>query len=497
MSDQKTQNSNSSDLSLMIGVIGLVAFLKFKEFTLDFTPLEIGLFVAFVLVGAFMAGSWYWTHFSKKGKELRAKTEKALIIPLGIRSKTENAVQMGIDEEFRIPIYLPDNIRRRHVHILGATGSGKTESVILNFLKQDVARGYGAIILDAKGDISFIDELKKFTSKEKLRIFDLGDEKSLSYNPVKEGSPLEAAQRLFSSMTWSEEFYKSKALFAIQAVFKHHHYKNGKNPTLAQIKNYFEDHSAFAEIIDIRKNDKRFDEEYLAVAGVRDQLGSMCVGHLSNLLSKENSDIRLDEAATGTVIYFRLQSMLSPQAVKILGRLLINNLNFLAGRVHRGGEQVSEVKLVPTYLDEFASFACDEFADLISKARSAGFALHFSHQSIGDLQEVSRGFLNRITDNSATKIVLRINDPDSAEFFSRSFGTVNIQKTTQRITKSTDDYDREFVGEGTSRDAHQFRSGPDVFKTLPTGVGSVLIAHGEDTKEGGSHVFKIRFPRIN
>ncbi|MGK3945914.1 TraM recognition domain-containing protein, partial [Streptomyces caeruleatus] len=77
-------------------------------------------------------------------------------------------------------------------------------------------------------------------------------------------------------------------------------------------------------------------------------------------------------------------------------------------------------KLIPTYLDEFATFACPEFADLVSKARSAGYALHFSHQSIGDLNEVSEGFITRITDNSATKIVLRINDPDSAEFFARS-----------------------------------------------------------------------------
>jgi len=169
----------------------------------------------------------------------------------------------------------------------------------------------------------------------------------------------------------------------------------------------------------------------------------------------------------------------------------------LAGTAHRNEQNAKDVKLIPTYLDEFASFACPEFADLISKARSAGLALHFSHQSVGDLTEVSQGFLNRITDNSATKIVMRINDPDSADFFARSFGTKLYQKVTQRVTNTEDVNDAEVVGEGSQREVHQFRASPDLFKTLPTGMASVLIAHGSDTPHGASSVFKVRFPKLS
>jgi type IV secretory pathway TraG/TraD family ATPase VirD4 len=133
---------------------------------------------------------------------------------------------------------------------------------------------------------------------------------------------------------------------------------------------------------------------------------------------------------------------------------------------------------------------------LISKARSAGLALHFSHQSIGDLTGVAEGFLNRITDNSATKIVLRINDPDSAEYFARSFGTREYQKITQRVTNAKDTDDAEVVGEGTQRDAHQFRAAPDLLKTLPTGMGAVLINHGIDAPGGATTVLKVRFPML-
>ena len=123
-------------------------------------------------------------------------------------------------------------------------------------------------------------------------------------------------------------------------------------------------------------------------------------------------------------------------------------------------------------------------------------ALHFSHQSIGDAMDISPGFLNRITDNAATKIVLRINDPESAEFFARCFGTKSIQKTTQRITNTKDIESAEVVGEGTSRDAHQFRASPDLLKTLPTGTGAVLVAHGRSTPHGASSVFTVRFPEL-
>ncbi len=457
------------------------------------TEIILSVILAITLIVA--CGIFYRNNFSHKGKESKKVKNYIAEIPDCLKLETIHGVKLGIETDLNIPLYLPDHIRRRHVHILGATGSGKTESVILNFLKQDVKRGYGAIILDAKGDYSFLDELHKWVPTEKLKVFDLSDENSKPYNPLSSGNALESAQRLFASMTWSEEYYKSKALSALQSAFQYHAKSYNKNPTLLELNDYLNSSVIFADIIGINLKDKQFEREYMEISGLRDQIRSLCVGHLSKLLSGKENSIDLAQAKNGDVIYFRLQSLLSPQAVKILGRLVINNINFLAGTAHR--EQASEVRLVPTYLDEFASFACDEFADLISKARSAGFALHFSHQSVGDLEDVADGFLNRITDNSATKIILRINDPDSAEFFARSFGTRLYQKFTQKVKDSSEELNAELVGEGTTREAHQFRSSPDTFKTLPTGIGSVLIAHGYESKEGASHVFKIKFPRLN
>lgn len=492
MTDQNYQ-------SLLFLPLGLGALWLRESFTSNSPADRVLLSLAILLATSLMLLGWA-AYFSPWARARKKRFETLLEIPEELRIATESSVLMGVDSDLGARIFLPDQIRTRHVHILGATGSSKTESVILNFLRQDISRGLGTIILDAKGDHSFLAELERLVPTERLSVFDLSSADSLGYDPLSAGSALESAQRLFSSLTWSEEYYKSKALSSLQRIFQIHFNVNGRNPTLVDIANYLDTpktYSTFVSTEDFPEN--LAVAEFQDLSGLRDQIRSLTIGHLEKTLSPTEVVIDLSKASDGQVIYFRLQSLMSPQLVSILEKLIINHSNFLAGTAHRGliSPQAKQRRLVPVYFDEFASFACIEFADLISKARSAGFALHFSHQSIGDVIEVSPGFLSRITDNAATKIVLRINDPDSAEFFSRSFGTKNIQKTTQRITNTKDLDQAEVVGEGTSRDAHQFRASPDLLKTLPTGVRAVLVAHGRATPHGASSVFTVRFPALS
>jgi hypothetical protein len=457
------------------------------------------LLIAVLLAVFGIAGILLMDRFSKKARERKKAISAIAEEPKELLCAASSSIAMGKESSLGATVYLPDSLRSKHVHIIGATGSGKTESVILNFLKQDVERGIGSIILDAKGDLSFIKNLRAWVPAEKLQIFDLSDENSRSYDPLQAGSAIEAAQRLFSSLTWSEEYYKSKAFSALQRLFQIHATRNkGKNPKLSDLDRYLTSPNTFAGCVQGPEYPEKLAiQDFEALSGLRDQIKTLCLGHLSKILSPKDDDgLSLHGAHEGQVLYFRLQSLLSPQLVGILGRLLINHLNFLAGSAHRAEGLASRSKLVPTYLDEFASFACPEFADLISKARSAGFALHFSHQSIGDLLDISKGFISQVTDNSATKIVMRINDPDTADYFARAFGTKLYQKTTQRITNAKEIDRAEILEDGTQREAHQFRASPDLFKTLATGSAAVLIAHGQETPHGASSVFRIKFPKL-
>jgi hypothetical protein len=490
---------NTSDDTILFMLIAVLGGSILANFTNQLTVTELFLFSTAVICAVSILGLWGWDQFSKSGKQRKEQNQIVRELPVGLTMSDLNSIRLGQELELKTPIYLPDSIRTRHVHIIGATGSGKTESVILNFLKQDTARGLGAIILDAKGDASFLNALKSWVPDERLKVFDLGSGESATYDPLADGTPMESAQRLFASMTWSEEYYRSKAFSCLQRIFQSHSDRYDRNPRILEISHYLEEPDTFAAMTTSETYPRKLAEKDFAdLSGLRDQVRTLTMGDLRRSLSPDGkSEMDIEGAGRGDVLYFRLQSLISSQLVSTVGRLVINHLNFLAGTIHRKTDLMEERPIIPTYLDEFASFVCPEFADLISKARSAKLALHFSHQSVGDLTDLSPAFLNRITDNSATKIVMRINDPDSAEYFARTFGTRLYQKMTQRITnvKELDD-NAEAVGEGTQREAHQFRASPDLLKTLPTGVGSVLIAHGFDTPHGASTVLKIRFPKL-
>ena len=60
----------------------------------------------------------------------------------------ENHTNIGPAER---SVTLSLDIRRRHMLVLGATGSGKT-SLLLNLFAQDAARGDGILYIDPLGD---------------------------------------------------------------------------------------------------------------------------------------------------------------------------------------------------------------------------------------------------------------------------------------------------------------------------------------------------------
>ena len=138
--------------------------------------LQVAFLVLFALILLCSMMIWY-AFFSKIAVEKKNKRNIFQEIPVKLREPSEDSILLGKESDLTVPIYFPASIRSRHVHILGSTGAGKTESVILNFLKQDIAAGRGAIILDAKGDDSFQENLKKWLPPEKIGIVDLSNEK--------------------------------------------------------------------------------------------------------------------------------------------------------------------------------------------------------------------------------------------------------------------------------------------------------------------------------
>ncbi len=192
------------------------------------------------------------------------------------------------------------------------------------------------------------------------------------------------------------------------------------------------------------------------------------------------------------ILYFRLPALVDPETTKTLGRLLIADLAQYAAEVQAGNFPPT---FTPVFLDEFGSLACPAFLELIAKARSAGLALHFSHQSKGNLVAVGEGFWSEVTDNSSTKIVLRVYDPDTAETLAKTFGTQESSKETRQVVKDSLGMTEE-TGAMSVRDVREFRAEPDKIKSLPTGHAYVLMNHALRPAGSSGDVFYLSLPRL-
>jgi len=467
--------------------------------------IEIPVFKLSLIIGLLwmIAAAVKYLFFSEQSDLAAKKNEIVEGLPKAIKTQNPLSAYLGWEVELKTAIYLPDNVRSRHVHIIGATGSGKTESVLLNLIDQDASRGYPMVILDAKGDQSFVNFLKQHPrGKDQLIVFDPGSpKKSIRYNPLGSGPSTNAALRLFNSMNWSEEFYKTRCremLLKVVAAFD----RKEIPLTLRQLQKAFASKTTLAGFIETTDVPAEVTEaEFSQLAGLTAQINQLCHGSLGTVLSEDETEDEAKRVASldirsaiqsGKIIYFRLPALVDPETTKTLGRLLIAELAQYSADIQSGGH---EPKFTPVFLDEFGSLACPSFLELIAKARSAGLALHFSHQSMGDLAAAGESFASQVTDNSSTKIVLRIYDPETAEMIAKTFGTQGSSKETRQLIKSSLG-SKEETGAMSVRDVKEFRADPDKIKSLPTGHAYVLMNHALRPEGSSGDVFFLSFPRL-
>lgn len=131
---------------------------------------------------------------------------------------------IGYNAKYKTPAFITDDERLRHVEILGSTGTGKTSSLIFPMLKQDMEKGRGIILIDAKGDLSAtktVYQLAKDTGREKDLLFFSATEtdKSNTYNPLLLGNPTQLKDKVIGIIEFTEPHYKRECESGLQTLF--------------------------------------------------------------------------------------------------------------------------------------------------------------------------------------------------------------------------------------------------------------------------------------
>lgn len=128
-------------------------------------------------------------HIRKKTKNIADRGE--LLSPLWDK-KLDNIV-VGLTAD-HVELHLSDESRCTHVQIIGTTGRGKTQSVIIPWAVRDLERYKSVILIDGKGSpdvpATIIEKLEQKGLRRKVYIFDLDDvKKSVKINPLSSGTP--------------------------------------------------------------------------------------------------------------------------------------------------------------------------------------------------------------------------------------------------------------------------------------------------------------------
>ncbi|MGK5090267.1 TraM recognition domain-containing protein [Bdellovibrionota bacterium FG-2] len=411
-----------------------------------------------------------------------------------------------------VKLYLPDGFREAQVEILGATGRGKTESVILSWLIQDARRRRSVILMDGKGDGALVNQIKGHLEGEgpscrglvKTLVFNLGDlRNSCSINPLEHGTSQQITDRIFTTFEFKEPYYEAVQYEIVGLVVLLIQEVDPPAPGSEESASGVVTFSRIYELLTneallkaaVKKSRQRSLQNRLNIffkesnekrdqdlKGVLSQMAAFAIGEIAPIvngpvkgrdyLSLASLVLNSQESQDQTVALLSISTTLYQKLGSQLGKLLMQELGWAVGeRAARGTQH----QFLPVYIDEFASFVYPGFAGVLNKARSSRVAFHLSHQSIGDLAAVTDAFRDSIISGTNVKCILGLNDPNSAEVMAKHMGTQSAPKSTER--HQTDLFGAtSATGELSMREVEEYKVHPNRLKNYSKGQGVLHVS---------------------
>ncbi len=361
----------------------------------------------------------------------------------------------------KTPVRIKRGDRRRHMYIIGKSGSGK--SVYMeNMIIQDVKNGEGVCVLDPHGDL-VMHVLANIPEERKDDV--------IIFNPSDMDRPvglnmLEAKtedQKDFVVQEMISIFYKLFGAEMIGPIFEHQMRNvmltlmaDIKEPgTIAEIPRMFSD-DAFAQGWVKKVKDpvvRAFWEKEMAKTSdfhKSETLGYLIskvgrfVGNemMRNIIGQNKSGFDFREIMDKKkILLINLAKGTTGEVnAKLLGLIIVAKLQMAA----LGRADISEDKRHDFYLyiDEFQNFITDSISTILSEARKYRLNLIMAHQYMGQLSDSTKGdssVRDAVLGNAGTMCAFRIG-PDDSEILAKEFAPVfnaydliNVEKFTAYV----------------------------------------------------------------
>jgi len=297
--------------------------------------------------------------------------------------------------------------RRRHLYVVGQTGTGKS-TLLLNLIRQDLLAGEGLALLDPHGDLALaaLGQVPKHRSNDLVYIDPADRDWPIGFNPLADIRPelrpvtadgVVAAFRHVWPDSWGPrlDYILTNAVRALLDV---------PGATLLMLPRLLIDDSFREPLIDRHVTDPVvrafWRNEYAgystnfrseAISPIQNKIGkALMVPSLRNMLAQPTSSITLRRLMDeGAIIICNLsKGALGDSTAHLLGALLTTAIAQAA--LSRADIPAADRRTFHLYADEFQSFATDSFALILSEARKYALTLTIGHQYLDQIPDSLR-----------------------------------------------------------------------------------------------------------
>ena len=341
-------------------------------------------------------------------------------------------------------VFIKPDDRRRHIYMIGKTGTGKT-TVFKQMAESDIKAGKGVCYIDPHGDA--VEDLLSRIPKERaddVILFEPADmDRPCGLNLLEWKKPEE---KDFLVGEWISIFYKlfDPGKVGIIGPQWEHWGRNAaltvmEQPgggTLLEIPRLFTDNEFREEAISHVKDPvvKSFWIKQMAQTAdfhksemlnyFTSKFGRFMTNYMMrNIIGQQKSSFDLREIMDkGKILLVNLsKGRVGEINSNLLGLIMVSKIQMAA--MSRADTPEAQRQDFYLYVDEFQNFTTDSFISILSEARKYRLDLNVTNQYIAQLEEAVR---NAVIGNAGTMISFRIGANDS-EFLAKEFENISEQ----------------------------------------------------------------------
>ena len=332
------------------------------------------------------------------------------------------------------PFHISHEALKRHLYVVGKTGTGKT-SLLKTFFLQLAEQGRGVALLDPHGDLAeeLLDLLPRRLASSVVFFKPNDLDFPFAWNILAE-VPLDERPRTASGIVsafknvWGESWGPRLEYIlynSIRALLDAEHTSILGLPKMLTNAKYREwvvrqVKDPFVEAFwreEFEAYDQRFRQE--AIAPIQNKVGALTTNPvLRNVFgqSKRKLDIPFVMNSGRIFIANLSKGAIGEDPSNLIGSLLVSE--FQRAAMQRGAQPEADRKEFTLLIDEFQNFTTRAFASVLSEARKFSLSLVLSHQFTSQLEPEIR---DAVFGNVGTCVAFQLGATD-AEIMAKEYG---------------------------------------------------------------------------